>query len=444
MAKVLVIGGGVAGLAAAYWSLQDGHQVELLEATAKLGGRTQTLLVDGHVLESGLDGFAPVPSALRELCLELGIPIEERTPHERFVVQGDKHWRLPQGLDLHSGAGVHLLTKLPLSSGSKWKLGTERFGGGSSASEESLESFLSRRLGEELWRILEPVATAEWGGNSADLVAALAYPAMAALEKQGGLVQGSKKVQPQSQIMVRGGMGNLVRSIGLQLQASGVKLYPRQEALALAKDKMGWKVQTAVKIHEADAVIIAVPAPQAAKIFRRTAPSFTTLLNHFPHSHNAKVWQGFKVESQGHPTGEWSIAVGQGYGAYRICVLPPINGIQTASAEFMGSTAKGNDTALSKQTTADLTKLWGQPVQPVASWAFRYPSSRPLFNAKYAQRISDLEQTLLHAPGLFLTGSYLAGPSLAHAVVHARVTVGRTLDFLLMGTETSSTLANQP
>lgn len=431
MAKVLVIGGGAAGLAAAYWARRDEHEVAVIEASPQWGGRTQTLRVDGHLLETGLEGFAPNPTALRELCLEIGVALAPRPELDRFVIQGGKHWPLPGGLDLSTGAGLHLLGKLPLSAGSRWKLGTERFGGASSAAEESLESFLSRRLGEEVWRVLEPAATAEWGGYSADLVAALAYPGLAALER-GGLIQASRKVQPAPALVPAGGMGNLIHTLGQSLLEGGVKMYTRQEAVALAKQGGTWQVQTTTQVYSADAVVMALPAPQAAKIFRRTAPSFTTLINHFPHIHNAKVWQGYRVGDAPKAAGEWMIAQGQGFAGYRVAVRGPLNGFQTASVEFMGSSARAADATLSRLAAADLTKLWGEPAKPAASWVFRAPSSRPQYGVKHAQRVHDLEQILTHAPGLFLTGSYLAGPNLAQIVAHARATMGRALDYLLM------------
>ena len=51
--QVLVIGGGRAGLAAAFTLIRNGQEVRLLEASDDVGGRVRTDLVDGFHLARG-------------------------------------------------------------------------------------------------------------------------------------------------------------------------------------------------------------------------------------------------------------------------------------------------------------------------------------------------------------------------------------------------------
>jgi len=81
--NVVVIGGGLAGLSAAYFLAEAGHEVTLLEATGRLGGQIQTELGDGFVIEHGAEGFPAASEPVLDLCRRLGLA-------ERLVEQRDR------------------------------------------------------------------------------------------------------------------------------------------------------------------------------------------------------------------------------------------------------------------------------------------------------------------------------------------------------------------
>ena len=69
--KAAVVGGGIAGLAAA-WELRSHAEVTVFEP-AGLGGRIRTAPFEGRPVDCGPDAFITrVPDALR-LCEELGV-----------------------------------------------------------------------------------------------------------------------------------------------------------------------------------------------------------------------------------------------------------------------------------------------------------------------------------------------------------------------------------
>ena len=69
--EVVVIGAGLAGLAAARVLQNAGRQVTVLEASDGVGGRVRTDVVDGFVLDRG---FQIVLTSYPELHRQLDVP----------------------------------------------------------------------------------------------------------------------------------------------------------------------------------------------------------------------------------------------------------------------------------------------------------------------------------------------------------------------------------
>lgn len=428
MANVVVVGGGIAGLVAARKLAQE-HSVVVVEASKAFGGKTQTLLIDGFPLEAGPEGFAAEPDALVALCKELDLPLQALKAAPRYVRYKGKEYLLPDTLDLAAGSGLDALGQLPLSRGAKWKLSTERFSGASSAKEENLSDFIGRRLGLEVWEILQPWASAQWGGPASELSVQAAFKNLEELETQGGLVVASRKRSPLGRYTLQGGLASLTKAIGQGLLERGAALLHSSEALGITRGRKHWNVHLAAKTLEVDAVIVALPAPQAAKFFRPSAAEMATSLNHFPHNHAAKVWLALRTQE---PAREVFPAFGEGFEAQAIQIFEPQEaiGIQWVRLAYAGERARAADVALTQLATEDIQTLLGKKEKPAAAWVFRHPRSRPQFVKGYAHWLTALERPLLQAPGIFLTGSYLAGPDLSQTVNHAQSTANHALDFL--------------
>ena len=73
--SVVVIGGGAAGLSAAYTLKKHGIKAILLEANDRVGGRLGGDRVDGFLLDEGADFFTASHDVALRLCEELGLPL---------------------------------------------------------------------------------------------------------------------------------------------------------------------------------------------------------------------------------------------------------------------------------------------------------------------------------------------------------------------------------
>lgn len=431
MSKIAVIGGGLAGVVAAYRAVEAGLEVSLLEATHHFGGHTRTAKLDAISLELGEEFFDDTPGTLLNLCGELGLLPQPLPSLRRVVRRGGQDWVLPAGLNLASGFGLHQMAQMPVGRGVRWRLGTERFAAPASVKDELLGAFFRRRLGPEVWEVLEPYLSATLGGPAEEVTAPTAFARLVGLERQGGLLAGSRKLATEGRWHLAGGMGSLIEALSTRLLPKA-RLLPHHPVWAITRDSKGWQVHVPDGQLEAEAVIMALPAPQAARVFRPSAPQITTLLNHFPHQHSAKVYLLYRQNELALGPSEFFFARGEGYSSSALKLTHPNPELALARVQFAGETARSADSELTRLAEQDLAKCLQTKARPLAAWVFRQPSSRPHFTQGQARRVADLERELLHAPGLFLTGSYLAGPGLANLVEHSHQTTRRALDFLAL------------
>ncbi|WP_168706543.1 phytoene desaturase family protein [Gordonia paraffinivorans] len=99
MSRIIVIGAGVGGLAAAMRLQHAGHDVTVLEQFDRVGGKLGVIEHDGFVFDTG-PSLVTMPHVLTELFDETGAPVHERVHLERLPVAA--RYRFPDGtvLDL--------------------------------------------------------------------------------------------------------------------------------------------------------------------------------------------------------------------------------------------------------------------------------------------------------------------------------------------------------
>lgn len=430
MGKLVIVGGGIGGLAAAYWAAQAGVETTLLEVSSRFGGVCHTLDMEGFRMEVGPESFYSQP-ALGALCADLGLSPQARPQGLQVLQVKDQLWTIP-ALDLKSGAGLDSLGQLPLSRGARWKLGLERFSG-LAAKEESLYEFVQRKLGLEVWPVVQAVAGEDWGPEAKDLSLSAAYPGLLELERQGSLRTGSRKLAPTPPQTFPSGLGALSQALvsTLESQAEGkIRLLARHEALGLDRQGQQWRVHTRQEVFQADAVMVALPGPQAARFFRPTAAQITTSLNQFPHQHSAKVYMALRGPDP--PPVPWQKLLLDWGKAQSIEFAPAPQGYPLLCLKFWGEVARFADAELARLASLETEKVFQARPKPLATWVFRHPNARPFFGLGHARRVAQLERDLLPNAGLFLSGGYLAGPDPAQLVEHSKRTVNRALDFLAL------------
>src|SRR5215831_8100288 len=201
---VVIIGGGIAGLAAAYVLQERARAAEiplactLVEARERLGGVILTERIDGFVIEAGPDSLLTQKPWGVELCRQLGIGDRLIGTNDRqrkiYILWRGRLYPLPEGLMLIVPTRLHpLLRSRLLSWPGKIRMGLEYFlPPQASEADESLGAFVRRRLGQEaLEKIAEPLLAGIYAGAIDSMSLLATFPRLRELEVgHGGLIRG--------------------------------------------------------------------------------------------------------------------------------------------------------------------------------------------------------------------------------------------------------------
>ncbi|MBI3857643.1 MAG: protoporphyrinogen oxidase, partial [Planctomycetes bacterium] len=269
MTRVVVVGGGIAGLAAAYELHKGGAAVTLVEKD-KLGGVIRTERHGDLLIEGGPDSFIVQKPAAKELCEELGLAdrlIPTRSRKVQVWSEGRLH-EMPEGLFLTVPTKIGPFLKSDLiSTWGKLRMGLDLIlPRGREQEDESIGSFVRRRLGREaLEKLAEPIMAGIYVASADELSLRSTFPRFADMERDHrSLIKALRKLPPSGNLSpfltLRGGLSELVEK--LLASMSGVK-FVSGEVLEI---KPG-SVRIGGDLVETDHVILAVPAYAAKKLW---------------------------------------------------------------------------------------------------------------------------------------------------------------------------------
>ncbi|HWP85526.1 MAG TPA: protoporphyrinogen oxidase [Terriglobia bacterium] len=328
--EVVIVGGGISGLAAAYYLEKQAAQasldlsIQLLEADRRVGGVIRTERSGEYLVEAGPDSFLATKPAAVELCQQLqlaGALIGSNDERRKtYVWQGGRLRPLPDGLlfvvparvwpmfrnDLLSPAG-----KLRLALG-PFLPPLER-----PAEDRSVAAFIARRFGRQvLERLVEPLLAAVYGADVDTLSAAAALPQLVAIEqKYGNLWRGlpharsemlsrasrsSSGAIPQALFMtLRNGLGELVECLQKALRRT--QLVTDAAVCGIRRQGRGYCVEHARGAAAASAVVVATPAPAAAQLLRPVDAELAGLLGGIRYHSSVIVALGYARRDLDHP-----------------------------------------------------------------------------------------------------------------------------------------------
>ncbi|MFN2431454.1 MAG: protoporphyrinogen oxidase, partial [Gemmatimonadota bacterium] len=442
--SVAVVGGGVTGLAAAHRLARLGVETLLLERADRWGGVVRTEEVEGFLLEAGPDSFLVRKPAAAELCAELGLAGEmiPTDPARRgsFMLRRGRLHPLPEGLtSLVPTRFAPLVRTRLLSPAAKLRVLTEPFvARGAGLADESLAGFFRRRLGREASRsLIEPLVRGIYGGDPERLSLRATFPQLADLERRHGsllvgLLRESRAVRRRGStspavqappsgaafLSLRRGLGSLVDALVAALPRDSGRLRAGVARMDLAEGGLRLRLEDGASVS-AEAAVLALPAPAAARLLEPVRLNVAELLRAIPYGSSVTAMLAFDRGRVRDPL--------QGYGF----VVPeteggPLLACTWASSKFPGRAPAGavllraflaDPSALASRDDAEvaalalraLRPLLGIEGEPRLARVHRWADALPRYELGHVERVLEAERQLAASPGLFLAGAAYHG-----------------------------------
>jgi oxygen-dependent protoporphyrinogen oxidase len=425
-ARVVVVGGGITGLTAAYRLMADGVDVTVLERDGRLGGKILTERHDGFVLEDGPDGFLATKAAGRELCEELGVPlVGSRVAGARASVLWDRRLHpLPDGLKgvLPTRIRPILQSDLFSPAGKARMLLRRALPARRPRGDEPLGVYVRRRLGREVWeRLVEPLATGVYAGDGDALSLRAAFPGLAATadtrsrrDARAPAPGGPAFLTPEA------GLGRLIDA--LRQRIGEERILTGTGASGITHGAQGYRVALDDgDAIPADAVIVAAPAHAAADLVGRLDPALAVELAGVPHASTALVTVAIPTESVGRRD------VGHGFVVPRASGSPVVACSVTSGKwpgrapsewtlvrTFIGRAGQPDPLAWDDDTLVGLAREamrtgLAVDVEPSLTRVARWPAAMPQYTVGHLDRVDRVAARVAAHPGLAVAGNFLRG-----------------------------------
>lgn len=316
MKRIAIIGGGISGLAAAFYLerlRREGAQVEyvLFEASSRLGGVIRTDRVNDCVIEAGPDSFLTAKPWAAELARDAGIGDQLLPSNDRkrktFILDRGNLVPLPEGLQMMVPTRIWPMLVTPLLSfNTKLKMLAELMAPPpplAAGTDESVSSFVARHFGSEVVeKLAQPLLAGIYGGDPGQLSARASLPRLVALESgHRSLVRGTLRSlaaregsEPASLFTsFRGGMQQLVDAVAAKIDSRFFRL--NAEVTSLSPVDHGWTVSTSGTEERFDQVIVAAPSYIASRLLTFD-PALSSLLAGISYNSTVTVALGYSCD----------------------------------------------------------------------------------------------------------------------------------------------------
>lgn len=456
--RLAVIGGGITGLSAAHRliELAEGAgarvRLSLFEKSHRPGGVFGSGVVGDYLIERGADSFITNKPAAINLCRRLGLEEELISTDPRFrrslILFRGRPVPTPVGFNLLAPAQIRPMLTTPLLSWKgKIRLLQERFiPRRRSDEDESLADFVRRRFGSEmLERIVQPMVGGIYTSDPEKLSLKATLPRFLEMERRyGSLIKGMLKQKQSSDsegseqnasgaryglfVSLKKGMQQLIDALEQRISAYTFRRHG-PEVTGIHKIDSGWQVTTTDgQLQEFDGVIVALPAPIAARLMQTVDADVARTLAGFEYASSAIVVSGHNLSDSRHPLDAFGLVIPH-------CERRRILATSFLSRKFPDRAPAGkvilrtfvggamqpeefeqSDEQMVQTVLSELNSIFGLGGVPDFVLVNRYPRGMPQFHVGHLDRVQQLEQQVESISGLKLAGNYFRGVGLPDCV----------------------------
>ncbi|HYS43017.1 MAG TPA: protoporphyrinogen oxidase [Geobacteraceae bacterium] len=468
MKKIVIIGGGISGLATAWLlrskALAAGKELEiiLLEKEERAGGKIRSIKADGYTCEWGPNGFLDSKPQTLDLCKAIGVESRLHRSNDnarkRFIFSGGELHQLPDG------APAFLTSRL-ISWPGKLRLALEPtpfIASAPAGVDETLAAFGRRRLGgEALDKLIAPMVSGIFAGDPETMSLASCFPRIAELEREyGGLIRAmimlaKKKKRDQAAgkvVSSAAGPGGVLTSFREGIQylsdalAESLGAIVRTGISVTAVEK-ATTVPYRVKCSdggelEADQVIVASPAFAAAEMLAGLDGGIFGTLQQIPYASMTVICFGYGRGQIRRSLDGFGYLISKKEGLNTLGTLWDSSMFEDRAPEgkvllrsMMGGACfpeyvKLSDDEVVARVRKDLAVTMGIDSAPEFIRVFRHPQAIPQYTVGHGKRLQALEDLLRAHPGLILTGNSYRGIGLNDCVAAAERAADEALSLI--------------
>ena len=471
---VVIVGGGISGLAAAFFLRDEAVRVTVLEGSPRLGGKLSVSEIAGTAVDEGAEALLVTRPEGTALIAEAGLADQRANPGPTSSaiwtlgalrpLPRRQFMGVPSDMTELSRSGVLSDEGVARAREDLELPPTTRDG------DASVAGYIGARLGAEVVdRLVDPLLGGVYAGRSAELSFDATLPALAAASRRhASLAEAARSLLPPQAgspgtraggpvfTTLTGGLGMLPDYLA---KLSGAEVRTGAVARELAPAGRGWRLTVgsaaAPRQVEADAVILAVPARPAGRLLAGVpgASAAVTAFGQISYASMAIVtlayprsafpapglaglgWSGYlvpavdrrAVKAVTFSTVKWPHLAGAS--------ADPDLEIVRCSVGRIGEEAllQHADDELAALAAAELTAATGVPGGPVATRVTRWGGALPQYTLGHLDRVAAIRATMAAQPGLAVCGAAYDGVGVPACVATARAAAGQVLTFLAGG-----------
>jgi len=451
---VVIVGGGIAGLATAYELSRQGASFVVLERAPRAGGVIFSEEVEGYTIDGGPDSLLVQKPEGIALCEEIGLGerlIATNPPRLAFIQRRGHLYPLPAAsvLGIPTRIGPFARSRL-FSIAGKLRMGAELvIPARRDGADESIGAFIARRFGAEARTFLaEPLLAGIHAGDVDQLSVQALFPRLVKAERKHGSVIRAFRSTPEPRTpnpagvfrSLPGGLSEMVRALVSAIGPGHVRL---NTGVGAVTGREPFVVRTSSgEAIDARAVVLATPAYVTSALTRDRDEELARLCGGIPYSSSGTVVLAFRRNAIRHPlngsgfvvprsehtgilaaswlSSKWAHRAPQD----RVLLRTFVGGARDPDA------LSHTDEALVERSMAALTPLLGIHGEPVLARVYRWERGNAQHQVGHLARMAAIDRALAQHPGLYVTGSGFRGVGIPDCVADGRATARQVAAWL--------------